>query len=77
MQIFFSRLMFITVTLPLVLCMYKLASNLFLFLASQRSGQFKEVIFVLPVGLYAELKITTAHSILTNKFKNINLRTFV
>ena len=76
MEIFFFRLMFITVTSPLVLCMYKLASNLFLFLAGQDSGQFKEVVFVLPVGLYAEWQITTAHPILTNKFKNISLRTF-
>ena len=74
--LFFSRLMFITATSPLVLCMYKLASNLFLFLDGHGSGQFKEVVFVLPVGLYAECKITTAHPILTNKFKNISLRTF-
>ena len=58
---------FITVTSPLVLCMYKLASNLFLFLAGQGSGQFKELIFVLPLGLYAERKMTTAHPILVNK----------
>ena len=51
--------------------MYKLASNLFLFLAGQGSGQFKEVVFVLPIGLYTERKITTAHPILTNQFKNI------
>ena len=54
MEIFFPRLMFITVTSLLVLCMYKLASNPFLFFAGQDSGQFKEVVFVLPVDLYAE-----------------------
>ena len=74
MQIFFS--LFITVTSPFVLCMYKLASNLVLFLASQGSGQFKEVVIVLPVDLYAEWKMTAAHPILTKKFKHISLRTF-
>ena len=63
------------------MCMHKLVLNLFyfyicffLFLARQSGGQFKGVELVRPASLY-EWKITPAHPILTNKFKNI-LRTF-
>ena len=49
----FSRLMFVSATSPLVLCVYKLVLNLFcllyFFLARQDSGRFNESAFVLPV----------------------------
>ena len=63
-----------------VLCIHvQVCFNLFyfifyFFLPCQGSSQLKEVVFVIPVGLY-ELKITTANPILTIMFKNI-LRTF-
>ena len=62
---FFSRLMFISASSPLVLCMYKFVLNLFclvlyFFFAGLGSAQLKECVSVLPVGLY-ECNIATAH----------------
>ena len=71
MEIFFSQLMFISVTSPLVLCMYTFVLNLFhvllllyLFLARNGRGYFNKAYFCFLLVCTNGI-ITTAHLILT------------